>query len=41
MGNLPEMIEQNEDYLLNLKKGWKERKFIEFVYLFDQILLIL
>jgi hypothetical protein len=28
MGNLPELIEQNEDYLLNLKKGWKERKLL-------------
>jgi hypothetical protein len=41
MGNLPELIEQNEDYLLNLKKGWKERQLIEFIYLFDQVLSIL
>jgi hypothetical protein len=41
MGNMPELIEQNEDYLLNLKKGWKERQLIDFIYLFDQVLSIL
>ncbi len=27
--------------MLNLKKGWKERQLIEFIYLFDQVLSIL
>lgn len=41
MASMPEFIEQNEDYLLNLKKGWKERQLIDFIYLFDQVLSIL
>lgn len=41
MSYMPELIEENEDYLINFKKGWKERKFLEYIHLIDQILLIL
>jgi hypothetical protein len=41
MSYMPDLIEQNEDYLVNFKKGWRERPLIEFVFLFDELLVIL
>ena len=33
MGHLPELVEQNEDYLSGLRRGWKEYNMVEYVNL--------
>ena len=41
MGYLPELVEQNEDYLAGIRRGWSEYNLTEFSALMEEMLLIL
>jgi len=40
MGYLPELVDQNEDYLAGIRRGWREYNLIEFSSLMEELLLI-
>lgn len=35
MNYMPEVIQNNEEYLIVVRNGWKERKLSEFIYLIN------
>ena len=41
MGQLPELVEQNDIYISGIRKGWREYQMIEFTLLMEELLLIL